>query len=87
MELDDLPARRADAELRGKCLGVGAVNYLESPGAAPFERTDVSVSEKRQIRAVIGTKSSGQGHETSFAQVLAETLEIPLEEVDRLIWR
>lgn len=81
MELNDLPARRANAELRGKCLGVGAVNYLESPGAAPFERTDVSVSEKRQIRAVIGTQSSGQGHETSFAQVLAETLEIPLEEV------
>ncbi len=81
MDLDDLPARRADAELRGTCLGVGAVNYLESPGAAPFERTDVSVSAQRQIRAVIGTQSSGQGHETSFAQVLAEILEIPLKEV------
>ena len=57
------------------------MNYLESPGAAPFERTDVSVSAQRQIRAVIGTQSSGQGHETSFAQVLAEILEIPLEEV------
>lgn len=81
MDLEGLPARRADAGRRGKCLGVGAVNYLESPGAAPYERGDVSVSCRGRVNATIGTQSSGQGHETSFAQVLAEVLEIPADEI------
>jgi len=81
MDIDGLSARRADAARRGKCLGIGAVNYLESPGAAPYERTDVSVSRQGWVNAIIGTQSSGQGHETSFAQVLADVLEIPADDV------
>ena len=76
------PARRAAARERSMLAGIGAVTYLESPGAAPYERTDVAVHPDGRVEAVIGTQASGQGHETSFAQVVAETLEIPFERVE-----
>lgn len=81
MDLEGLPERRADAARRGRCLGVGTVNYLESPGAAPYERCDVSVSHQGRVNAIIGTQSTGQGHETSFAQVLADVLEVRADEI------
>lgn len=79
---DGFPARRAAARARGKRAGIGIVAYLESPGAAPYERTDVAVRPAGAVEAVIGTQASGQGHETSFAQVVAEALEIPLDRVE-----
>ena len=82
IDRDGFPARRAAARGRGMLAGTGVVTYLESPGAAPYERTDVAVHPDGRVEAVIGTQSSGQGHETSFAQVVAEMLEIPFERVD-----
>ena len=82
VDWEGFPARRAAAGGRGKRAGIGAVAYLESPGAAPYERTDIAVDPDGRVEAVIGTQASGQGHETSFAQVVAETLEIPFERVE-----
>ena len=82
IDWDGFPARRAAARARGKRAGIGAVTYLESPGAAPYERTDVSVRADGGVEAVIGTQASGQGHETSFAQVVAEMLEVPFDRVE-----
>ena len=82
IDWDGFPARRAAARERGKRAGIGVVTYLESPGAAPYERTDVAVHPDGTVEAVIGTQASGQGHETSFAQVIAGMLEIPLERVE-----
>lgn len=78
---DDLPARRADAKARGKLLGVGLANYVESSIGTPKERAEITVSEDGSVEVVIGTQPSGQGHETSFAQVVAEMLQIPVEKV------
>ncbi len=82
IDWDGFPARRAAARARGKRAGIGIVTYLESPGAAPYERTDVAVRPDGAVEASIGTQASGQGHETSFAQVVAETLEIPFEQIE-----
>jgi len=78
--------RRAEAARRGRLAGIGVANYLESPSGAPHERADIRVlpqdkNDGEIVEAVIGTQASGQGHETSFAQVVAATLEIPLERV------
>ncbi len=73
--------RRAAAEHRGMLAGIGIANYLESPAAAAYERTDVTVLAGGTVEAVIGTQASGQGHETSFAQVVAGTLGVPIEAV------
>jgi carbon-monoxide dehydrogenase large subunit len=75
------PQRRRDATRRGKLAGIGIANYVESPVGQPSEYVKVTVREMREVEAVAGTQSSGQGHETTFAQVLADRLGIAPEEV------
>jgi carbon-monoxide dehydrogenase large subunit len=60
--------------------GIGMANYVESPVGAPRERVELHVSENR-IEVIAGTQSTGQGHETSFAQVLADQLQLPIEKI------
>jgi carbon-monoxide dehydrogenase large subunit len=81
VEWDAFPARRKAAASRHKLAGIGVANYLESPTGFVNERTDMTVLAEGKVRAVIGTGASGQGHETSFAQVVASCLEIPLAQV------
>ncbi|MDB5570551.1 MAG: xanthine dehydrogenase [Hyphomicrobiales bacterium] len=65
--------RRKDAARRGKLAGIGLANYVECPVGAPHERVDLRVNASDEtIELVIGTQSTGQGHETSFAQVVAD---------------
>jgi aerobic carbon-monoxide dehydrogenase large subunit len=71
-------ARRAEAKGRGRLLGVGFANYVESSIGTPKERADVIV-EPNGIEVVIGTQPAGQGHETSFAQVTADLLGVDFE--------
>jgi len=75
------PARRRDARKRGKLAGIGIANYVESPVGQPSEYVRVTVRPDRAVEAVAGTQSSGQGHETTFAQVLADRLGIAPDEV------
>ncbi|MFZ3236869.1 MAG: xanthine dehydrogenase family protein molybdopterin-binding subunit [Stellaceae bacterium] len=74
--------RRRKAEARGKLLGLGLANYVESSIGAPRERSAITVTPKGRVEVVIGTGPSGQGHETSFAQVLGAVLAIPVETID-----
>ncbi len=75
------PARRRNAKKRGLLAGIGIANYVECPVGAPSEYVRVTVREGREVEAVAGTQSSGQGHETTFAQVLADRLGIRPQEV------
>jgi len=76
------PARRKEAKKRGKLLGLGIAHYVESSIGAPKERVEIEVQPQGRVRVVIGTQPSGQGHETSFAQVIADLLAVPAEFVD-----
>jgi len=60
--------------------GIGVASYVESPVGAPRERIELHV-ERDALVAVSGTQSAGQGHETSFAQVIADRLELPIERI------
>ncbi len=73
--------RRKEARSRGKILGVGFANYVESSIGSPKERADLIVHD-RSVELVIGTQPAGQGHETSFAQVTADLLGLPFESVN-----
>lgn len=84
-EWDDFSSRRADAEARGRLLGRGLANYVESSIGSPKERAEISVLPSGQIEVVIGTQPSGQGHETSFAQVVADMLGVSVEKVTIII--
>src|SRR5216684_640687 len=74
------PARRRAAKQRGRLLGIGVVNYVETPVGMPHERVAVKVSAER-VDLIVGTQSSGQGHETSFRQVLADQLGLAPEAI------
>ncbi len=79
-------ARRRDAKRRGKLLGLGLANYVESSIGAPREQARITVrpqdeSGPARVDVVIGTQPAGQGHETSFAQVISDLLHVPVESV------
>jgi aerobic carbon-monoxide dehydrogenase large subunit len=71
---DGFAARRAQAEGRGRRRGIGLGAYVESQSGAPNERAEVTVHPEGTVEMVVGTLSSGQGHETSFAQLIGEWL-------------
>jgi len=74
--------RREAARARGKLLGRGLANYVESSIGSPRERAEITVTPAGRVRVVIGTQPSGQGHETSFAQVIAMLLSVSVDAVD-----
>jgi carbon-monoxide dehydrogenase large subunit len=78
---EGVKTRRRDAKRRGKLHGIGLANYVESSIGSPRERTDIIVKPEGRVDVVIGTQPSGQGHETSFAQVAADLLGVPVETV------
>jgi carbon-monoxide dehydrogenase large subunit len=85
MRVADWPGfatRKREAKKRGKLLGLGLANYVESSIGSPRERTDIIVKPEGRVDVVIGTQPSGQGHETSFAQVAADLLGLPVETIN-----
>jgi len=74
-------ARRDHAAQRGMLLGRGIACFLETARGAPGEWASVSVDASGQASAAIGTQSNGQGHETSYAQIVADRLGITPAEV------
>ena len=82
---DGFHARRREAEDRDKLLGLGLVNYVESSIGAPKEQARITVRSEGRVDVVIGTQPAGQGHETSFAQVVSDLLCVPLDKVRIII--
>ena len=87
-------ARRAEAQKRGKLRGIGYAAYIEACGLAPsniagslgaraglFEAGEVRVHPTGSITVFTGSHSHGQGHETTFAQVVAAHLGVPVDNV------
>jgi aerobic carbon-monoxide dehydrogenase large subunit len=78
---DGFAARRAEAKRRGKLRGIGIANYVEITSGAPRERAEVTVLPEGKVELVIGTMASGQGHETSFSQLVSEWLGVPFDSI------
>ncbi|PWE31994.1 carbon monoxide dehydrogenase [Maritimibacter sp. 55A14] len=95
IDRDGFAARRAEAAKRGKLRGLGINCYIEACGIAPsnlvgqlgaraglYESATVRVNATGSISVFTGSHSHGQGHETSFAQVMSEMIGIPAEQID-----
>jgi aerobic carbon-monoxide dehydrogenase large subunit len=78
------PARRRATKKRGRLRGIGIATYVDTATGVPRERAEVTVQPDGFVDVVLGTVSNGQGHETSFAQLVTEFLGVPIERV-RLI--
>jgi carbon-monoxide dehydrogenase large subunit len=84
MELADwkgFKRRRAEARKRKRLRGIGLCSYLETTGGYPRERADITVHPQGRVDVVVGTLSSGQSHETTFAQCVTEWLGVPFDDV------
>jgi carbon-monoxide dehydrogenase large subunit len=88
-------ARRAEAARRGKLRGIGIATYIEACGIAPsavvgslgaraglFEAAAVRVHPTGSVTILTGSHSHGQGHETTFAQLVADGLGIPMDSIE-----
>ncbi len=73
-------ARRAEAAKRGKYRGIGLATYIERCGGGAPE-TAVAKFEDDGIKIYIGTMENGQGHHTSYKQILSETLDIDADTI------
>ncbi len=76
------PARKAEASNRGKLRGVGVSYYMERTGGGPVENARIRVKANGRIDAWIGTQSTGQGHETAWAQLIHEKLGVDPAVID-----
>src|SRR6058998_3077994 len=74
-------SRRAEAARRGQLRGLGLGPYTEGTGGVPQEFAEVRVLPDGVVEVPIGAVSQGQGHETVFAQVVAERLGLPFDAV------
>jgi carbon-monoxide dehydrogenase large subunit len=66
----------------GKFVGVGVVAYVEGTGIGPYEGAKVQVMSSGRVSVVTGVGTQGQGHFTSFAQIVAEQLGVSVDKID-----
>ena len=71
-------SRAASAKAKGKIAGIGMAYYVEKT-AGGFEMAHIEVRADGEVHVIAGTQSNGQGHETAYAQLVAERLEVPIE--------
>jgi carbon-monoxide dehydrogenase large subunit len=75
------PQRREEAARRGRRRGIGLAYYLEATGGAPTERAEIRFNEDGMVDVLVGTQSTGQGHETAYIMLTAHELGIPAEKI------
>jgi aerobic carbon-monoxide dehydrogenase large subunit len=91
----NFPKRKSASASKGKLRGIGLSTYVEACGLAPsriagrlgargglYESATVRVHPTGQITVLIGTHNHGQGHETTYAQIVCEKLGVPFENID-----
>jgi len=89
------PARRAEAASRGRLRGIGISTYVEACGIAPsavvgslgaraglYECANIRVHPTGSVTVFTGAHSHGQGHETTFAQLVVDQLGVPMDQID-----
>ncbi|HUP25574.1 MAG TPA: xanthine dehydrogenase family protein molybdopterin-binding subunit [Thermoanaerobaculia bacterium] len=75
--LNEQPRLRA----AGRTVGIGVVTYVEGTGIGPYEGARVTVEASGKVSVATGVGTQGQGHFTSFAQVVADQLGVAVEDV------
>jgi len=89
---DELRKEQEEKRKRGELMGIGISSFTEIVGAGPshtfdilglkmFDSCELRIHPTGKVIARFGTKSQGQGHETTYAQILAEELGIPADDI------
>ena len=78
---DDFETMRSEYAAQGRKIGIGIACYVEGTGVGPYEGGFVQVETSGRINVATGLTSQGQGHQTVFAQIVADELGVPIEDV------
>ena len=92
IDYDDLRKEQAEKRERGELMGIGISSFTEIVGAGPshdfdilgikmFDSCEIRVHPTGKVIARIGVQTQGQGHETTFAQIIAEELGFPVADI------
>src|SRR3984893_2273082 len=80
-DLAGFPARRAEARARGRYRGLGHAVYIDQSGFPPDEFSELRFDPSGTLTILMGTQSSGQGHQTAYTQLAVERLGVAPEKV------
>jgi aerobic carbon-monoxide dehydrogenase large subunit len=80
-EWDSFETRRAESATNGKLRGIGMSCFVETAGGYLQEGAKLSFADDGVVEARLAVQSNGQGHATSFAQVVSDLLQVPFEQV------
>ena len=79
-KLEDFEARKTESRARGKLRGIGVCSFIDF--ASPFnDRMEIRFDETGGVTVVAGTHSHGQGHQTSYAQMIHSWLGVPFDRI------
>jgi carbon-monoxide dehydrogenase large subunit len=92
VDYEQLRAEQAEAREQGRLIGIGIAHFTEAVGAGPSRKYDIAglkMIDSAELRVhptgkailKLGVKTQGQGHETTFAQIVAEILGIPVTDI------
>ena len=73
---------QAAAREQGRRLGIGLACYVEGTGVGPYEGAHVVVETSGKVKVATGLTSQGQGHQTVFAQIVADELGVPIGDIE-----
>jgi aerobic carbon-monoxide dehydrogenase large subunit len=76
-DVDGFPARRKESEARGQLRGLGIAYHIKATAGSPNENVDIRFETDGTVSLITGTQTIGQGHETTFPQILADRLGLP----------
>jgi carbon-monoxide dehydrogenase large subunit len=78
-DLAGFAARRRDSAAQGQLRGLGFAYHIKGTGGSPSENVDIRFEEDGSVALITGTQTIGQGHETTFPQILADRIGVPNE--------
>ncbi len=79
---EEFPAFREEMAREGRRVGLGLACYVEGTGVGPYEGAHVHVETSGKVKVATGLTSQGQGHQTAFAQIVADALGVPFDRVE-----
>jgi len=79
---DEFEEFRAEMAAQGRRVGIGLACYVEGTGVGPYEGAHVHIETSGRVKVATGLTTQGQGHQTAFAQIVADTLGVRFEDVE-----
>jgi carbon-monoxide dehydrogenase large subunit len=80
-DVHGFPVRRSESEEKGSLRGLGFAYHIKATGGSPHENVDIRFEADGTVSLITGTQTIGQGHETTFPQILADRLGVPNERI------